>query len=155
MEPIERYVLVDRDRHVACILSGHAGALDGTLAVDHPLVLARLLRLHPQQRRAQRQSGSGGLDAQRPSCATDGLVPDDDEGHQSATEAPSERRTVLVGVVHAFADNHVLQDYGPVIILRHATEDGTEFFTLYGHLSRDSLHGLEIGQTIARGQCFE
>ena len=37
------------------------------------------------------------------------------------------------------------QDYGPVIILRHETDDGTEFFTLYGHLSRESLDGLDVG----------
>jgi Ser/Thr protein kinase RdoA (MazF antagonist) len=47
----------------------------------------------------------------------------------------------LPGVVHAFADNRSAQDYGPVIVLRHATDDGGEFFTLYGHLSRESLAG--------------
>ena len=34
------------------------------------------------------------------------------------------------------------QDYGPVIILRHVPTTATEFFTLYGHLSRESLDGL-------------
>ena len=55
------------------------------------------------------------------------------------------------GTIHAFADNHAPLDYGPLIILRHETDDGTEFFTLYGHLSRQSLDGLAIGQRIARG----
>ncbi len=45
----------------------------------------------------------------------------------------------LAGTIHAFSDNAQPQDYGPVIILRHETDDGTEFFTLYGHLSRESL----------------
>jgi 4-aminobutyrate aminotransferase-like enzyme/Ser/Thr protein kinase RdoA (MazF antagonist) len=58
------------------------------------------------------------------------------------------------GVVHAFANNAVPQDYGPVIILRHETDGGDQFFTLYGHLSRTSLDGLELGQRIARGKCF-
>ncbi|OYV75044.1 MAG: hypothetical protein B7Z74_01520, partial [Deltaproteobacteria bacterium 21-66-5] len=58
----------------------------------------------------------------------------------------------LAGTVHAFADNANPLDYGPVIILRHAPNDGTEFFTLYGHLSRDSLAGLRVGQEIARGE---
>jgi len=58
----------------------------------------------------------------------------------------------LDGVVHAFADNAVPQDYGPVIILRHETADGDELFTLYGHLSRASLAGLAIGQRVARGE---
>ncbi|MDB4878118.1 MAG: putative class-III aminotransferase [Gemmatimonadetes bacterium] len=58
----------------------------------------------------------------------------------------------LAGVVHAFADNASPQDYGPVIVLRHITDDGTPFFTLYGHLSRESLDGLTIGQTVAAGE---
>ena len=58
----------------------------------------------------------------------------------------------LRGTVHAFADNRAALDYGPVIILRHATDDGTEFFSLYGHLSRDSLAGLTVGRTIERGE---
>ena len=57
----------------------------------------------------------------------------------------------LDGTVHAFADNHAPLDYGPLIILRHETDDGTEFFTLYGHLSRESLAGLSVGTPIARG----
>jgi 4-aminobutyrate aminotransferase-like enzyme/Ser/Thr protein kinase RdoA (MazF antagonist) len=60
----------------------------------------------------------------------------------------------IEGVVHAFADNAVPQDYGPVIILRHSTDDGVEFYTLYGHLSRESLTGLRAGQRVARGQRF-
>ncbi|HEX6639840.1 MAG TPA: phosphotransferase, partial [Thermoanaerobaculia bacterium] len=58
----------------------------------------------------------------------------------------------LDGTVHAFADNHAPLDYGPLIILRHETDEGTEFFTLYGHLSRQSLEGLAVGKRIARGE---
>lgn len=60
----------------------------------------------------------------------------------------------LDGVVHAFANNAVPQDYGPVIILRHETADGDAFFTLYGHLSRVSLEGLAVGRRIGRGERF-
>ncbi len=60
----------------------------------------------------------------------------------------------LDGIVHAFTENRLTQDYGPVIVLRHATDDGVEFFTLYGHLSRASLDGLAVGQRIARGERF-
>jgi 4-aminobutyrate aminotransferase-like enzyme/Ser/Thr protein kinase RdoA (MazF antagonist) len=55
------------------------------------------------------------------------------------------------GAVHLFAEHHALQDYGAVIVLRHVTSDGTEFFTLYGHLSRASLEGLREGTSVARG----
>ena len=58
----------------------------------------------------------------------------------------------LAGTVHAFADNRAMLDYGPLIILRHTTDDGDEFFTLYGHLSRESLQGLHAGKQIARGE---
>ncbi|HET7373972.1 MAG TPA: aminotransferase class III-fold pyridoxal phosphate-dependent enzyme, partial [Gemmatimonadaceae bacterium] len=57
----------------------------------------------------------------------------------------------LAGTIHAFADNAAPQDYGPVIVLRHVTDDGTEFFTLYGHLSRESLRGLEVGRRVEAG----
>ncbi|MEW6211173.1 MAG: aminotransferase class III-fold pyridoxal phosphate-dependent enzyme [Acidobacteriota bacterium] len=58
----------------------------------------------------------------------------------------------LAGIVHAFADNDEPQDYGPVIILRHETDEGREFYTLYGHLSRESLDGLSRGKAIERGE---
>jgi 4-aminobutyrate aminotransferase-like enzyme/Ser/Thr protein kinase RdoA (MazF antagonist) len=54
----------------------------------------------------------------------------------------------LDGTVHAFADNRQPLDYGPVIILRHETDERDEFFTLYGHLTRESLAGLESGKRV-------
>ncbi|MBS1787674.1 MAG: aminotransferase class III-fold pyridoxal phosphate-dependent enzyme [Acidobacteria bacterium] len=57
----------------------------------------------------------------------------------------------LAGEVHSFHNNNAPLDYGPVIILKHKT-DAKEFFTLYGHLSEDSLEGLYVGQPIAAGQ---
>jgi 4-aminobutyrate aminotransferase-like enzyme/Ser/Thr protein kinase RdoA (MazF antagonist) len=57
----------------------------------------------------------------------------------------------MPGRVHAFADNDAPCDYGPVIILAHDMDDGGEFYTLYGHLSRESLIGLEVGQEIRGG----
>jgi 4-aminobutyrate aminotransferase-like enzyme/Ser/Thr protein kinase RdoA (MazF antagonist) len=58
------------------------------------------------------------------------------------------------GTVHAFANNKGELDYGPVVILRHQIDDGTEFFTLYGHLSREYLSILQLGQRVERGQIF-
>ena len=63
-------------------------------------------------------------------------------------------RAPLDGVVHAVAINTAPLDYGPLVILRHATGDGLEFFTLYGHLSREAFDALQAGQRIARGQQF-
>ncbi len=73
----------------------------------------------------------------------------------------------LAGTLHAFADNAAAQDYGPVIVLAHRIDknlagladlpglEGIDtFYTLYGHLSRESLAGLSVGQTIAAGAPF-
>ena len=56
------------------------------------------------------------------------------------------------GSVHSFQNNDAPLDYGPTIILEHSLEDGQgRFFTLYGHLTADSLVGLEPGKRIAKG----
>jgi len=89
----------------------------------------------------------------------------------SSENPTDERRTVHLGIdlfvepgtaisapfaatVHALADNARPSDYGPVVILRHQSEDGAEFFTLYGHLSRESLVRVRIGQQVRIGEEF-
>ena len=57
----------------------------------------------------------------------------------------------LDGTVEYFNDNNVYLDYGPVIILRHLTDTGIPFFTLYGHLSRPSLENLHLGKKVSAG----
>ena len=56
------------------------------------------------------------------------------------------------GTVFAFSDNAIDQDYGPVILLEHKSIQHPTFYTLYGHLSRESLDGLIIGQPISKGE---
>jgi 4-aminobutyrate aminotransferase-like enzyme/Ser/Thr protein kinase RdoA (MazF antagonist)/murein DD-endopeptidase MepM/ murein hydrolase activator NlpD len=58
----------------------------------------------------------------------------------------------LAGIVWSLTNNSLRLDYGPLIILRHEDSRGAEFFTLYGHLTLDSIDGLRPGQKIARGQ---
>ncbi|MBZ5526287.1 MAG: aminotransferase class III-fold pyridoxal phosphate-dependent enzyme [Acidobacteriia bacterium] len=60
----------------------------------------------------------------------------------------------LDGVVHALANRAAAQDYGPMVLLRHEDGDGEEFFTLYGHLSAESVEGLRAGQELSRGERF-
>lgn len=57
----------------------------------------------------------------------------------------------LDGTVHSVANNDLPLDYGPTIILRHETDDRTEFFTLYGHLSLESIADLRPGDSFQRG----
>ena len=63
-------------------------------------------------------------------------------------------RAPLPGVVHLLANNAFPLDYGPLVVLKHATNAGEEFFTLYGHLMEATLHKLRIGQSIAPGEVF-
>lgn len=58
----------------------------------------------------------------------------------------------LDGVVYAMANNARDGDYGPVIMLQHATDDGVPFWTLYGHLSVESLDRIETGRSVERGR---
>jgi len=60
----------------------------------------------------------------------------------------------LQGVVRLLAENQAELDYGPLVILRHETGDGDEFFTLYGHLSLETLRELKPGQAVERGERF-
>jgi murein DD-endopeptidase MepM/ murein hydrolase activator NlpD len=57
----------------------------------------------------------------------------------------------LDGTVHSFKDNDNFGDYGPTIILEHNL-NGFTLYSLYGHLSRESLMGLSIGMPIKNGQ---
>jgi 4-aminobutyrate aminotransferase-like enzyme/Ser/Thr protein kinase RdoA (MazF antagonist) len=58
----------------------------------------------------------------------------------------------LDGAVHSFANNSGRGDYGPTIILEHEIDGGLKFFTLYGHLTKDSLNGLVKGRMFKRGE---
>jgi 4-aminobutyrate aminotransferase-like enzyme/Ser/Thr protein kinase RdoA (MazF antagonist) len=63
-------------------------------------------------------------------------------------------RAPLPGVVHASSDNAAALDYGPVIILKHETDQLDSFYTLYGHLTRQSLAANPIGRRVAAGDAF-
>ncbi len=60
----------------------------------------------------------------------------------------------LAATVHAVGNNRAALDYGPVVLLQHKPEPGIEFYTLYGHLSVESIAGLKAGQTIEAGKVF-
>lgn len=58
---------------------------------------------------------------------------------------------VLDGEVHSFKNNTNYGDYGPTIILKHLVE-GKEFYSLYGHLSVESIKNLSVGQKVTQGK---
>ncbi len=45
-------------------------------------------------------------------------------------------------------------DYGGLVVLRHCTDAGDVFETLYGHLARASVEALRIGQHITASEAF-
>lgn len=59
----------------------------------------------------------------------------------------------LDATVHSFNNNANFGDYGPTIILRHQINK-TLFYTLYGHLSLQSIANLKIGQIFKQGDCI-
>ncbi|MHB8054623.1 MAG: aminotransferase class III-fold pyridoxal phosphate-dependent enzyme [Candidatus Aminicenantales bacterium] len=70
----------------------------------------------------------------------------------SSVRAPAD------GIVKFARDNDERLDYGPTIILEHRTDVAAPgggplvFYTLYGHLGRGSLAGMEPGRQIIKGE---
>jgi 4-aminobutyrate aminotransferase-like enzyme/Ser/Thr protein kinase RdoA (MazF antagonist) len=58
----------------------------------------------------------------------------------------------LPGRVLIAHDNRAPLDYGPVLILEHEGPTRDLFYTLYGHLSRESLDRVSVGQEVAAGE---
>lgn len=59
------------------------------------------------------------------------------------------------GKIHSFADNDQDGSYGPTIITEHSIQINgvlTSLWVLHGHLSRSSLQGLIVGESIVQGQ---
>jgi 4-aminobutyrate aminotransferase-like enzyme/Ser/Thr protein kinase RdoA (MazF antagonist) len=63
-------------------------------------------------------------------------------------------RAPFDGEVHILANNAAPLDYGPLVILRHDAADAGAFFTLYGHLDKQTLADLKIGQCVSKGEVF-
>lgn len=68
--------------------------------------------------------------------------------------AGTDVRAPLDGEVYLVADNAQPFDYGPLVILRHDACPGEPFFTLYGHLTAESIAHVEPGQRVTAGEAF-
>ncbi|WP_273292686.1 peptidoglycan DD-metalloendopeptidase family protein [Winogradskyella sp.] len=66
-------------------------------------------------------------------------------------EADSPVFVPIDGTIHSFKNNTNYGDYGPTIILQHHFEV-EKFFTLYGHLSLESIKDLQVGAEVKQGQ---
>jgi murein DD-endopeptidase MepM/ murein hydrolase activator NlpD len=61
--------------------------------------------------------------------------------------------TPMTAVIHSFQYNAAPFDYGATIILKHEW-NGVFFYSLYGHLSREDLKGIEVGDQLEKGSPF-
>ena len=59
----------------------------------------------------------------------------------------------LSGKIHSFNNNNNSGDYGPTIILEHDL-GGMTLFSLYGHLSLNSIKNIKPGDAIAKNQAI-
>lgn len=66
-------------------------------------------------------------------------------------EAGTKVLSVLEGEIHSFKNNTNFGDYGPTIIIKHCLKE-VVFFSLYGHLSIESIENISIGQKVAKGE---
>ncbi|WP_440121869.1 peptidoglycan DD-metalloendopeptidase family protein [Tenacibaculum sp. Ill] len=66
-------------------------------------------------------------------------------------DAGTDILAVLDGEIHSFKNNLNYGDYGPTIIVKHSIE-GNEFYSLYGHLSLESLEDLSVGTKVKKGE---
>lgn len=57
------------------------------------------------------------------------------------------------GVIHSFRNNLNYGDYGPTVILEHSV-NGQSFYTLYGHLTEESIQNKSVGDIIGKGEEF-
>ncbi len=60
----------------------------------------------------------------------------------------------LDGTIYAFSHNPGKLDYGHMIILVHETDTGNKFYTLYGHLGKQSFNKVKVDGKLKRGQAF-
>lgn len=57
----------------------------------------------------------------------------------------------LDGKIYGFDNNAGLGNYGPTIIIEHRIENQF-FYTLYGHLSMESIEKIELGSFFKKGE---
>ncbi|RMF22549.1 MAG: aminotransferase class III-fold pyridoxal phosphate-dependent enzyme [Bacteroidetes bacterium] len=142
-------------------LSVGSRELGNNAAFETPEAFQRTIRRLLEDKGAE--VGVGGYGEVRPFYVTEAYQRQGNHGPQWRTvhlgldiwaEAGTPVLAPLEGVVHSFADNPGDCNYGPTILLEHSSGRGRSFLTLYGHLSPESLEGLQVGQRIGKGQPF-
>jgi hypothetical protein len=102
----------------------------------------------------------GGYGEVRPFYTTDAYKIPTNEGYEHRTvhigvdfwtEAKTSVHALEHAIIYCAHNNDNPKDYGPTLILKHQV-DNLVFYTLYGHLTRESLHDKFEGKPIGKGE---
>lgn len=149
----ENSKIVDLDLSVGSVELGNNSGFETITTFDK--TIRRLLE------DKEAEVGQGGYGEVRPFYSTEAYKVDGNNGAQWRTvhlghdvwmPAGTEVMAPLGGRIHSFKNNANERDYGPTIVLEHEVEKGFTFYTLYGHLSEESLNGLSVGMEVKKGQ---
>jgi 4-aminobutyrate aminotransferase-like enzyme/Ser/Thr protein kinase RdoA (MazF antagonist) len=149
---------IDLSTANALVFDWSVGSLEMGSPVDFGDAQKETERLFARLSAAGTAVGVGRYDEARLVYTGDAFKTDDDErrtihiGLDLFMPAGTPLYAPLDGTVHSFQDNAALFDYGPTIILQHQPTAELTFYTLYGHLSRDSLDGMRVGMVVKQGQ---
>jgi 4-aminobutyrate aminotransferase-like enzyme/Ser/Thr protein kinase RdoA (MazF antagonist) len=103
---------------------------------------------------------AGGYGEARPIYTTDAYKVNQNEGYEHRTihmgvdlwtDACTPIAAIEHGEIFSCYNNDHHKDYGPTIIIKHEINDLT-FYTLYGHLTKESLLKWKKGDTVPKGQ---
>ena len=129
-------------------------------AADYENHAEQLFKMHQQQNQHPDQFLAGGYLEARSFYASDAFSFEGNSGKEYRTmhlgldvwlPAQTAIHAPLAGRIVGLKDNDFKRDYGPTIILEHSYPDG-KFYTLYGHLSRQTLTAHQLGDHIEQGQ---
>ena len=103
----------------------------------------------------------GGYGEVRPFYTTDAYKIPTNEGYEHRTihigidfwiDAQTPIYALESGEIYGCYNNDNPKDYGPTLILKHHVSGGLTFYTLHGHLTKQSLKDKFIGKTIHKGE---
>lgn len=126
--------------------------------------------IHHYQRRIQEilsennaLLGQGGYLEIRPFYSSDAYQEEGNEGPRWRSlhlgvdfwsNSGTEVYACYAGRIHSLQNNEGKDNYGPTIILEHQVTEDLCFYSLYGHLSEESLLQKKKGDRIAAGDCI-
>ncbi len=106
---------------------------------------------------------AGGYLEARPVYSTKAFIIDSNNGPEYRTyhlgmdfwlKENTAVHAICDGEIVSFKNNAIEKDYGPTIIIKHTISTDLVFYTLYGHLSIESLVSLKNGDKIKKGDCI-